>query len=238
MNGSKILIIDDDPRLRRLIEFSFANAGAETICAADGKEGLRKFYSEHPDLVVLDLMLPGMNGWETCTSIRQLSDVPIIMVTARGEDDDIIRGLDLGADDYIIKPFSPKVLIARARAALRRAQLNGNEKKVENTNYSDDYLVVNINEHRIFAGGEPVKLTSTEFKLLAYLIDNAGRVLTFEQILENVWGWDTTEDVNYIRVYIWHLRNKIEPDPKNPIYVVNVQGTGYRFERRGHAGKG
>ncbi len=238
MNGSKILIIDDDPRLRRLMEFALANAGAETVCAIDGKDGLRKFYSEHPNLVVLDLMLPEMNGWDTCKNIRQLSDVPIIMVTARGEEEDIIRGLDMGADDYITKPFSPKVLVARARAAIRRSQLNGEEKKAETTNYSDDFLAVNLEEHRIFAGGEPVKLTSTEFKLLAYLLDNSGRVLTFEQILENVWGWDTSEDVNYIRVYIWHLRSKIEPDPKNPQYILNVQGMGYRFERRGHTGKG
>lgn len=231
MQGKKILVIDDDVRLRKLAEYALAKAGAEIISAPDGKEGLRQFYDHRPDMVILDLMMPTMDGWETCKAIRQLSDVPIIMVTARGQDEDIIRGLELGADDYITKPFSPKVLVARARAAIRRHEKQ--EPAIQATTYSDDYLSINIEEHRIFAAGEPVSLTATEFRLLAYLLENAGRVMSFEHILEHVWGWDYTDDVNYIRVYIWHLRKKIERDPKKPEYVQNVQGIGYRFEKRG-----
>jgi len=231
MQGKKILVIDDDSRLRKLMEYSLSNAGAEVITAVDGQEGLREFYNHQPILVVLDIMMPTMDGWETCRSIRQLSDAPIIMVTAKGNEDDIIRGLDIGADDYIIKPFSPKEFVARARAAIRRYEKQA--PTINPSSYSDNYLSINIEEHRVFVDGEPAKLTATEFRLLAYLLENAGRVMSFEQILEKVWGWEYTDDVNYIRVYIWHLRKKIEKDPKNPEYVTNVQGIGYRFEKKG-----
>ncbi len=230
MHNKKILIIDDDAQLRRLMQYPLIKAGAEVSIATNGKEGLRQFYSEQPDLVILDVMMPEMDGWEACATIRQLSDVPIIMVTARGNDEDIVRGLELGADDYITKPFNVKVFIARARAALRRAET---EAPAPNpATYTDNYLNINLQLHRVFANGEPVKLSATEFRLLAYLLENAGRVMTFEQILGNVWGWEENEDVNYIRVYIWHLRKKIEKDPQNPVYIQNVQGIGYRFEKK------
>jgi len=231
MRNKNILIIDDDALLRRLMEYPLSEEGANVILATNGKDGLRQFYSEKPDLVILDVMMPEMDGWETCKNIRQLSDVPIMMVTARGKEDDIIRGLDLGADDYITKPFQVKVLVARVRAALRRADLvPETESKIS---YSDDYLSVDIEAHRVFANGEPVKLTATEFRLLAYLLENVGRVMSFNQILENVSGRDYAGDDNYIRVYIWHLRKKIEKDSKKPEYIQNVQGIGYRFEKRG-----
>lgn len=231
MKNKKILVIDDDPQLRRLTEYPLTRAGADVTLAKNGKDGLRQFYEKQPDLVILDVMMPEMDGWETCKNIRQLSDVPIIMVTARGNDEDVIKGLELGADDYITKPFNVKVLVARARAALRRAEKGLTIKP--GISYSDPYLTIDLDEHRIFAGGEPVDLTATEFRLLAYLLENAGRVMSFEQILESVWGWDYTDDVNYIRVYIWHLRKKIEKDPKDPEYIQNVQGIGYRFEKKG-----
>lgn len=231
MRDKNILIIDDDAQLRRLMEYPLTKEGAAVSIAGNGKEGMRLFYSEKPDLVILDVMMPEMDGWETCKSIRQLSDAPIIMVTARGHDDDIIRGLELGADDYITKPFNVKVLLARVRAALRRAE-KGIEV-IKGTTYSDAYLNIDLDTHRIFIDGEPVNLTATEFRLLAYLLENAGRVMSFNQILESVWGWDYTDDPNYIRVYIWHLRKKLEKDPKNPEYIQNVQGIGYRFEKKG-----
>lgn len=231
MQGKKVLIIDDDARLRRMMEYTLANAGAEITTAIDGKDGLRSFYSEKPDLVILDLRMPKLDGWDTAKAIRQLSDVPIIMVTARGQDEDIIRGLEMGADDYISKPFSPKVLVARASAVLRRSEIQVSSQP--STTYSDNYLAIDIEGHRVFVDGEETKLTATEFRLLIYLIENAGRVMTFDQILENVWGHDYTDDFNFIRVYIWHLRKKIEKDPQNPEYLQNVQGIGYRFEKMG-----
>ena len=230
MHNKKILVIDDDAQLRRLTEYPLTRAGADVAVAKNGKEGLRQFYEQKPDLVILDVMMPEMDGWETCKNIRQLSDVPIIMVTARGNDEDVIKGLELGADDYITKPFNVKVLVARARAALRRAEKGITIKK--GTRYSDSYLTIDLDEHRIFVDGNPVSLTATEFRLLAYLLENTGRVMSFEQILKSVWGWDYIDDVNYIRVYIWHLRKKIEKDPKDPEYIQNVQGVGYRFEKK------
>mgnify|MGYP002640650581 CR=1 FL=1 len=231
MRNKKILIIDDDAQLRRLMKYPLEKEGVNVSLAVNGKEGMRIFYSEKPDLVILDVMMPEMDGWETCKSIRQLSDAPIIMVTARGNDDDIIRGLELGADDYITKPFNVKVLIARVRAALRRSDKEVEVKK--GTSFSDAYLNVDIDAHRIFVDGKSVNLTATEFRLLAYLLENAGRVMSFNQILENVWGWDYTDDPNYIRVYIWHLRKKLEKDPKKPEYIQNIQGIGYRFDKKG-----
>ena len=231
MQGKKILIIDDDAQLRHLMKAPLAKSGADVAVAENGKEGLRRFYEQQPNLVILDVMMPEMDGWETCKSIRQLSDVPLIMVTARGNDDDVIKGLELGADDYITKPFNADVLVARARAALRRTEKGMVIK--EGMRYSDSHLSIDLDEHRVFADGEAVTLTATEFRLLAYLLENAGRVMSFEQILENVWGWDYTDDVNYIRVYIWHLRKKIEKNPKEPEYILNVQGVGYRFEKKG-----
>jgi len=230
MQGKKILIIDDDPQIRRLLEYSLSKEGAEIITSEDGKDGLRNFYLHKPDLVILDVMMPNMDGWETCRNIRQLSDVPIIMLTALGREEDIVKGLDIGVDDYISKPFSVKILVARARSALRRADLPVVSEPL--LTYSDNYLTINIEEHRVYVRGEPVELTATEFRLLAYLLENAGRVMSFGQILESVWGWEYTDDVNYIRVYIWHLRRKIEDDPKNPKYITNVQGIGYRFEKQ------
>jgi DNA-binding response OmpR family regulator len=230
MHGKKILVIDDDSQLRRMMEYPLTREGAIVLLAENGKEGLRQFYTHQPDLVLLDVMMPEMHGWDACQSIRKLSDVPIIMVTALGNDEDVIHGLSLGADDYIIKPFNVNVFVARVQAALRRTE-KGMELK-QGTAYADSHLTVDIDQRRVLAGGVDVTLTATEFRLLAYLIENAGRVMSFELILESVWGWDNTEDVNYIRVYISHLRKKLEKDPKNPEYIQNVQGVGYFFEKK------
>ncbi len=231
MENKKILVIDDDPHLRRLIEATLTQAGGVVFTAADGEEGLREFYARQPDLVVLDVMMPKMDGWETCRMIRRLSNVPIVMLTARGQEDDIIRGLELGADDYITKPFSVKVLVARTQAALRRGTTE--PAMVEaSSSYQDGYLTVDLAERRVYVKGEPVKLTAKEFDLLQCLLENAGRVLTLQQILEWVWGWEYQDELDYVRVYMWHLRQKIEADPQQPRYLMTEHGVGYRFEKQ------
>jgi two-component system KDP operon response regulator KdpE len=229
MGNTKVLVVDDDPALLPLIEYTFAREDYEVHCASDGKEALRQFFAHQPDLVILDIMMPRMDGWETCRRIREVSDVPIVMLTARGQDEDVIRGLEYGADDYLTKPFSIKVLVAHARAVLRRAALPPVDYS-ESTTYADDYLTVDLQERRVTVRGEMVKLTPTEYRLLAYLVQNAGRALTFSQILQSVWGWEYQDDVDYVRVYIWHLRQKLEEDPKNPKYIQTETGVGYRFE--------
>jgi len=230
MQGKRILVIDGDPSLRRLLEYSFSQAGGQVYTAADGQEGLRQLYAHRPDLVILDIVMPNMDGWETCHHIRQLSEVPIIILSGLRQEDDVIRGLDCGADDYVTKPFSVKVLLARARAVLRRAALPPVTE--EPVIYNDDYLTVDRGRRQVLVRGEPVKLTPTEYGLLAYLVQNAGRVVTCRQILEKIWGWEYQDDVDYVRVYIWHLRQKLEEDPRNPQYVLTEYGVGYRFERR------
>jgi DNA-binding response OmpR family regulator len=229
MENKKILVVDDDPALLPLIEYTFAKEGYEVSTASDGKEALREFFARKPDLVILDIMMPRMDGWEACRRIREVSDVPIMMLTARGQDEDIVRGLEYGADDYLTKPFSIKVLLAHARAVLRRAALPPVEYD-ESTTYADDYLTVDLKERRITVAGETIKLTPTEYRLLAYLVQNLNQVLTFRQILQNVWGWEYQDDLDYVRVYVWHLRQKLEQDPKNPKYIHTEIGVGYRFE--------
>ncbi|NPV07642.1 MAG: response regulator transcription factor [Anaerolineae bacterium] len=234
MEGKKILVIDDDPRLQRLLEYTLCQEGAEVLLASDGEEGLRKFYTHTPDLVVLDLMMPRMDGWETAKRIRLVSDVPILMLTARGREEDIIKGFEHGADEYVAKPFSLRVLMARARALLRRASLPPIADHP--VTYSDDYLTVDLDKNRVTAGDRLVRLTATEYRLLAYMVENAGRVLSTRQILEKVWGWEYTDDVDYVRIYIWHLRQKLEPDPKRPRYLQTEHGIGYRFVARPASG--
>lgn len=224
---NKILIVDDDPMLSELIGYNLEHEGYAVVRARDGQEGLRRFQQEQPDLVILDVTMPKLNGWEVCEHIRSVSDTPVMMLTAQGREEDIIRGLDLGADDYLTKPFQVKVLLARVRAALRRARLSP-EPETQQA-YADDYLTVDLGDRRVTIEGEAIKLTPTEFKLLSYLVENKGRVLTFRQILENVWGFEYIDDIDYLRVYIWHLRKKIERDSKNPVYFLNELSTGYRF---------
>ena len=229
MNGKTILVIDDDIHLCRILEITFTVEGASVLTANDGHEGLQQFYKHRPDLVILDVNMPGMNGWETCYQIRLLSDIPIIMLTTLNADKEMIRGLDAGADDFISKPFSAEVLLARIRAVLRR--LEKTTTPTSKTQYSDGYLTIHLDRHEVLIKGEPIKLTHTEFQLLTYHLKNNGRTLTYKQILENVWGWEYQESVDYVHVYVSHLRRKVEQDPKNPLYFITVHGTGYRFEK-------
>jgi len=225
----KILIVDDDKNIVRLMEYTLKAAGFEVLTAYDGQEGLKQIYAHQPDLVILDIMMPNMDGWTVCQRIREFSQVPVIMVTAKDRERDIVRGLDLGADDYVVKPVRMPVLVARVRACLRRAEQSRADTR--QITYTDDYLTVDLPTRRVTVNDELVKLTPTEFSLLARLIQSAGRVLTYKQLLEDVWGWEYTDDIDYLRIYTWHLRQKIEKDPKKPRYILTEHGVGYRFEK-------
>jgi two-component system, OmpR family, KDP operon response regulator KdpE len=230
MEQKKILVIDDDVNLLQSIKFTFVRAGADVVTAVDGREGLHRFYEARPDLVILDVRMPDIDGWETCRRIRLFSHVPIIMLTTLNKDEEVIRGLDYGADDFVTKPFSREVLLARARALLRRT--DGPGDLGDQLTYSDDHLYISLEKRRVLVRGEPVQLTATEFRLLAYLLQNAGQVLTHRTILDKVWGWEYQDSVDYVHVYLSHLRRKLEEDPRNPRYLVTERGIGYRFERR------
>ena len=229
--GKKILIIDDDPALVRLVEQVLTQKGYDVLKAGSGQEGLRLLFTQRPDLVLLDVVLPGMDGWETCNRIRDISDIPIIMLTGKQKaEEDIVRGLDCGADEYLLKPVGNKELVARVQAALRRAELHLSSDAKRETTYSDGFLTVDIAERKVVVNGERVKLTPREFRLFALLVENAGRILTHKQILEKVWGWEYTDDIDYVRIYISHLRQKIEPDLTVPKYIITELGVGYYFQ--------
>ena len=228
---TRVLIIDDDRSLVDLVTSALTQDQYDVISAYDGQEGLRQMYQHHPSLILLDINMPTMDGWVVCERVREVSNIPIIMLTARGEPEEIVKGLDLGADDYILKPFEMHVLKARIRANLRRATTEPVEIRQEIL-YSDDYLTINLEQRRVLVQGEPVRLTPTEFNLLARLVDSAPRILSYRELLEHVWGFEYIDDIDYLRVYVWHLRRKIEPNPKEPTYIVNELGVGYRFEKQ------
>jgi two-component system KDP operon response regulator KdpE len=228
--GKKILVVDDDDTFVRWVRMTLTHKGYEVLTAGDGQEALRLLFAHKPDLVLLDVMMPKMDGWQTCNRIREISDVPIVMLTGEQKSEaDIVRGLDYGADDYLIKPVGNKELIARTRAVLRRAE--SPSYGVGKTTYSDNLLTVDVAERKITIGGERVRLTPTEFRLFVLLVENAGRVLTHKQLLEKVWGWEYVDDIDHVRIYIWHLRQKIEPDPAQPRYIMTEPGVGYYFQK-------
>lgn len=230
MVGKKILVVDDDPAFVRLVEHLLTQQGYEVLKASGGQEGLRLLFAQRPDLVLLDVVMPGMDGWQTCSRIREMSDIPVVMLTGcQKTEEDIVRGLSCGADDYILKPVGNKELVARVQAVLRRAELLPAERK--GVIYSDNLLTVDLAERRVVANGEKVGLTPTEFRLLAVLVVNAGHVLTHQRLLEKAWGWEYGNDVDYVRIYIWHLRQKIEPDPAHPRYILTEPGVGYYFRK-------
>ncbi len=223
----KLLIIDDDNKLVEAVELYLSRAGYDIVTAADGLQGMQQMYSQRPDLIILDVMMPTMDGWETCRRIREISDVPVIMLTARGQETDRVMGLKLGADDYVAKPFSLKELEARVGAVLRRTRLSPPDRG--RILYADDDLVIDSERLEVSRGGERVQLTATEQRLLFHLAENAGRVLTNEQILRAVWGPEYVDEADYVKLYIWRLRQKIEEDPQDPQYILTERGLGYRF---------
>ncbi len=227
----KILVIDDDPALLRLVDQVLTPKGYEVLKAANGQEALRLLFAEKPSLVLLDVVMPGgMDGWQTCSRIRDISDVPIIMLTGkRGTENDIVLGLDNGADEYLLKPIGNRELVARVGATLRRAEVLCNQNKTVKTIFDDGFLAMDVAERRVTVKGERVKLTPREFRLLAMLVENAGHILTHRQILEKIWGWEYIDDVDYTRIYVSHLRQKIEPDLSMPKYILTEPGVGYYF---------
>ena len=232
--GKKVLIIDDDATFRNLVEQVLTQKGYQVLKASSGREGLRLIFDQRPDLVLLDVVMPGIDGWQVCTRIREISDVPIIMITGRHKsEEDIVRGLDYGADDYLTKPVRSKELVARVQAILRRAELPHLQDIRQGIIYSDDFLTVDITERKVTVDGKRVKLTPREFRLFTLLVENAGHILTHKQLLEKVWGWEYTDDVDYVRIYISHLRQKIEPDPSLPKYIITEPGVGYYFQKPG-----
>jgi DNA-binding response OmpR family regulator len=235
MIGKSVLIIDDDTDVQRINEKVFQNAGSTVMIATNGSDGIRTFFLEKPDLVILDIMMPEMDGFEVCRRIRQVSSVPIIMLTALNSEEEIIRGLENGADDFLSKPFSPDILVARAKAILRR--LDRPQDTKPRIHYSDGHLTVDLEKRIVLVNGQAVKLTRTEYNLLAYLLQNAGWVRTFYQILDNVWGPEYQGSLDYVHVYISNLRKKIESDPKNPTYLESEHGVGYRFNKKPDSSK-
>ena len=229
----KILVVDDEPALVRLIDQILTEKGYEVLKANDGQEALRLLFAHKPDLVLLDVVMPMMDGWQTCSRIRDISStIPIIILTGkRKTEDDVVHGLDYGADDYLLKPVGGRELVARVRAVLRRAELPSYLEKGKEITFSDGFLTVDIAERKVMVNGERVKLTPIEFRLLALLLENAGRILTHQQLLEKVWGWEYTDDLDYVRIYISHLRRKIEQEPTLPRYIITDPGVGYYFQK-------
>lgn len=231
MQGNTILIIDDEQSVLRWLAGALSQAGYNAYTAASGPDGLRNFYTLRPDLIILDLMMPEVDGWTVCERIRGVSTVPMILLTGLSQEKLIIRGLECGADDYLTKSCSLEMLLAKVRTVLRRAALPPITQKP--TIYSDDRLTIDLDKRRVLVAGEPIKLSATEYALLAYLFQKAGHVLTFQQILEKIWGETGQSNIDYVHVYISHLRRKLEANPKKPVYLITEYGVGYRFEKPG-----
>jgi DNA-binding response OmpR family regulator len=223
-----ILTADDDPQLLRLMTRNLQLEGYDVLPASDGQQALEQIEYHAPDLVLLDVMMPKMDGFSVCHQVREFSSVPIIMVTARGQDQDKVRGLDLGADDYLTKPFSVDELLARVRAVLRRAQLIANEhaQGLQATLATGD-LTIDFSQHLVTLAGKEIPLTPTEYRILAYLAQNAGCVVTQDLLLEHVWGLEYLGESHMLQVNINRLRHKIEADPAEPRYILTRVGVGY-----------
>jgi DNA-binding response OmpR family regulator len=227
MENKKILVVDDEERMLRFIRLNLEHDGFQVIEAMKGHEALDKMRTDLPDLILLDVMLPDLDGFEVLRMIREISPTPVIMLTAKGEEDDRVRGLELGADDYVTKPFSPRELVSRVKAVLRRVEVEGSAD--QDVLQVDDRLKIDFSRREIFVNGQLVKLRPTEYRLLYHLVQNAGWVLTYDQILSRVWGYEYRDEPHYVRLYINYLRQKLEDDPANPKYILTERGVGYRF---------
>jgi len=223
-----ILIIEDDPMQADVVRLLLEQDGFTAVTAFDGSEGLRRLYETQPDLVILDLLLPEMDGWEVCRRIRELSTVPVIIMTSRRADDDKIKGLRLGADDYIVKPFNPQELSARVNAVLRRTRLPPPAKSSV-MRFAGGDLIVDPQSPTIIRDGQPVELTPTEHRILMYLAEHPGRVISVEDIFTAVWGFETEVNLNNVKWYIWRLRQKLEGESDQARFIFTERGVGYRF---------
>jgi two-component system alkaline phosphatase synthesis response regulator PhoP len=236
MENQKVLIIDDDVDLLQLASMIFKKAGFEVISAHDGLDGISKFFVHRPNLIILDVMMPGSNGFDVCQRIRHISNEPLIMLTSLNREQDMLQGFAAGADDFLSKPFNPEILLARARTLLRRSQRSnghGMEQGVSNTfSYNDGYLSIDIEKHEVLIHRKRIKLTPMEFRLLVYLARNGGKLMTFEKILGSVWGEEYRGNIDHVHVYVSHLRRKIEEVPRDPRYIRTIHGVGYMFEKQ------
>jgi two-component system response regulator ResD len=224
---AKVLIVDDEPNIREVVGLYLRRDGHTVVSATDGEEALKAFRESEPDLVILDLMLPKMSGLEVCRRMRADRRVPLIMLTARGEEEERIVGLSLGADDYVVKPFSPRELAARVAAVLRRVEESSGD--VDQKVLSFDGLRIDPNTRETLVRGEPAMLTAREFDLLHHLASSPGRVYTRDQLMELVWGYTFSADTSTVTVHVRRLREKVEPDPARPRYLQTLWGVGYKF---------
>ncbi|HNX45704.1 MAG TPA: response regulator transcription factor [Anaerolineaceae bacterium] len=224
---SKILVVDDEKGLVRIIRLNLEHDGFEVVEANNGAQAMDKLRATLPDLVLLDVMMPDLDGFTVLKMIREVGSTPVIMLTAKGEENDKVRGLEMGADDYVTKPFSPRELTSRIRAVLRRGSFADQEEKGKII--VDDRLTIDFDRHEVWVEGELVQLRPTEYRLLYHLVQNAGWVLTHDQILSKVWGYEYENEPHYVRLYINYLRKKLEKDPANPRYILTERGVGYRF---------
>jgi two-component system KDP operon response regulator KdpE len=224
MDQRRILIVDDEPGLRELVRINLEHEGFAVLQAEGGSECLTAVRESHPDLVILDVMMPDMDGWETCRKLREFSSIPVLMLTARVQSKDIVTGLESGADDYLLKPFNMDELLARVRALLRRIPSPNRPVTA-----GKGEITIDKQKREVLVRNEPVDLTPTEYDLLLMLAENAGSVMGHEALLQGVWGQEYTKDNDYLKVYIWHLRRKLERDPRDPKLLQTEWGIGYRL---------
>ena len=222
-----ILVVDDEPRMIRFIRMNLELEGYQVIEASNGVEALDQVRKHLPDLVIMDVMMPKMDGFETLRLLREISTVPVVLLTVKSDEEDRIRGLELGADDYVTKPFSPRELVSRVNAVLRRAAWPAPTPRT--VLRIDDRLAVDFNRHQVIVEGERIELRPTEYRLLNHLIQNAGWVVPHDTLLAKVWGYEYRDETHYLRLYINYLRKKIEEDPAKPKYILTERGVGYRF---------
>jgi DNA-binding response OmpR family regulator len=222
-----VLVVDDEPRLADVVRMNLEVEGYRVLTAANGMEALARLTQDLPDLVVLDVMMPEMDGFETLRHIRQVSSVPVIMLTVRAEEADRIKGLEIGADDYLTKPYSPRELQTRIKAVLRRAfaPVPTRRRRI----VVDEDLTIDFDSREVWVRGEKVTLRPTEYRLLYHLVNNAGRLMTHDTLLSKVWGHEYRDESHYLRLYITYLRQKLERDPAHPKYILTERGMGYRF---------
>ena len=223
----RILVVDDEPRMRRFMHMNLDLEGYHVIEASNGLEAITRVREDLPALVLLDVMMPEMDGFEALRMIREISNVPVIMLTVKSDEEDKVRGLELGADDYVTKPFGPREMASRIKAVLRRAEMpTSSDQSIIKV---DDRFQIDFNHRQVVVDGEAIKLRPTEYRLLYHLLNNAGWTMPHETLLAKVWGHEYRDETHYLRLYITYLRHKIEEDPSNPQYILTERGVGYRF---------
>lgn len=227
-NAYRVLVVDDEIRMIGFIRMNLELEGYQVVEAHNGLEALEAIRTKLPDIVLLDIMMPDLDGFETLRMLREFSTIPVIMLTAKGEENDKVYGLELGADDYITKPFGPRELSSRIKAVLRRAEMPSSAPS-QAVLRIDDRLQIDFNRREVIVNDKHVKLRPTEYRLLYHLIENAGWTIPHDQILAKVWGYEYRDEAHYVRLYVNYLREKIEEDPANPKYILTERGVGYRF---------